>query len=319
MGGHHIHQGLSVGKAFFFAQYFQGGFVAGQLAIPLGKIGGGPDQGIKPIDAEAQTAHPCPNMIAVAQVGLFVGQHMAQALFVLCAGRGQVNGGAQQTEQAGRRDCGADLDGNGAFGREIRGAPAQGPAQGDIYPKEPACHAEAAGQPDPQGDLSPVGGGLFGDGDLDLLTHFRQKDLFGPVCFQKFFVDLRSGTAGLLDLGVHPVLHFRNENGCALRDLLPEGVLVKLLPGRPGDGTLGDIGDGVGDGLGLGQNAEVQLSELDGHQQPQGYQQPNAVDKPAVDFGSEQEAQDHDRKDHHRGGDEDLFHWASSSAFFKMA
>ena len=53
-------QGLAVGDALPLPQAAEGALVTGQLAVAAGGVGGDPDQGIEPVDREAEAADQAP-------------------------------------------------------------------------------------------------------------------------------------------------------------------------------------------------------------------------------------------------------------------
>ena len=134
---------------------------------------------------------------------------------------------------------------------------------------------------------------------LNLPIDLRQYDAFRLVGFQNLVIDLLLRTA-LLDLGLYLLLHLGNEYGAALRKIVPKRIVIDLFSAWAGNGSLGNICDAVHHGLSRIQHTEIQISELNRDQQPQGYQQPCSVDQPAADLVPEQKAQKNYRKDQHR-------------------
>ena len=140
------------------AQGFQGTFIASQLAVPTGLGGGDPDQGIEPIDAQANATNQSPDVIAVTQMGLLVGQNVGPGLFDFSAGRGQINNGAEQSHYAGSRDIGTDSNAPtakiGSYG--ILFGPVQ---EHQVGGDKPASHGAHSDNPHCGKNFSQSGGG----------------------------------------------------------------------------------------------------------------------------------------------------------------
>ena len=99
--GHHVHQGTAIGDALLLPQPGHRPLVAGQLSVPLGQDHRQPHQWVIPVEGQSGTPQQGPDVVPVGVVGQFVGQHMAQGLFVLHRLGSQINSRPEQTEQAG--------------------------------------------------------------------------------------------------------------------------------------------------------------------------------------------------------------------------
>ena len=185
--------------------------------------------------------------------------------------------------------------------------------EAEIDQAKPQRHGDHTGDPDGSSDLAY---GRSGDGFfhflLDLGVDFGDHDALDGVVLENLFI-------GGNFAGLQLFLHFGNENVFAPINVVLCDLLVDFLTGRAGNGVFGHFGDDLSDRLGLIQNTEIKTAELHGHQQPQGHQQPCAVDQLLADLAPEYQPQNHHGKDQYRGCDKDFFHLASSSASLRIA
>ena len=290
--GDRCQKGFAIGNALGLSQLLQGGFITGQLAVPFGHHGSQPHQRVKPVDAQTQAANPCPEMVAMLQVGQLVGQNMIQGLGVGGAFRGQIDSGAEQSRQTRGGHIGRDPHRNrtAAIVKQHRSPlrPAQKQQIGDQKPSgQQRCAADPQKlQQLPQGDS----GGFFClllQLGLDLWGYRGRHFLPGLIILQQLLIPL-------LPIEVHHrllqiFLHLLNQ------------LRLLLQPFRGGGNTV------------------FKLSELNGNQQPQGNQQPCGIDQPPADPLFQKQPQQQDHGNQNGGGDQKLFHFRSPSASFKMA
>ena len=257
-------QGLAVGDALPLPQAAEGALVAGQLTVAAGGVGGDPDQGIEPVDGEAEAADQAPEGIQVPGVGQLVGQDVALPAFLPGHGGGQVDGGAEETGQAGGRDALHRIDRQGAVRPgEGLAAAAQEAGEAEVGEDEPEGHARRAQKPQGRQGL---GGGETDDGGILRPGGRHRRYRAGGLCHRgdgsrggRDGADAAIGAGGRLAAG-------------GGRDGLRRAG--SRLPGAKGMGRFHPLRDGATDGLRRGEDAVLGRREVHRQQQPQRDQTP---------------------------------------------
>ena len=217
------------------------------------------------MEGQGQTPQQAPDVVPVAEVGLLVDQHMAADGLVPRRLRGQIDGGAEQTKEAGRGQAYGPVHRQPAPG-VIHGPsdPPQPPGKGQIREEERGQRDANTGRPDQTRELGQVG---LGRGDLGLRpASLLPLDFAGRLCGQR---------------QDRPALPF-----------LPHCVAGRFLLvgcGGPLPVDLRERGGGHGD-------------ELRRDQQPDQRQQPQGVPQPGADPPPQRRPQDQDHGDDPAGG-----------------
>ena len=147
-GAAHGQQGAAVGHPFLRGQTAQRRFVAGQFPVLPGGRRCPPDQRVEPVQRQTYPPQRRPQVIPVAQVGQFMGQHMADHRRVGRRGFGQVDGRAQQPRQTGGLHRAAHIHRHPAAHRQPSAAAAQPGVKPQAGSPQRRQHHRRAGQPD---------------------------------------------------------------------------------------------------------------------------------------------------------------------------
>ena len=158
---HQRQQGAAVVQPLVVPQVPQGPFVTGQLAVGAGHDGGHPHQRVEPVDRQAHAAQERPERVQMTGVGLLVEEDMAQPLRRGYRFRREVNGGPEESEEAGGGQVIAQVDRAGAMFRRIGDPlPAQLSPEDQVAAEEEEGGYRHAALPHPAQHLG--NGSLFG-------------------------------------------------------------------------------------------------------------------------------------------------------------
>ena len=287
-------QGLAVGNTFSVAQLFQGTLVAGQLAVGAGDDGRRPHQRVKPIHRQTHAPQKAPQGVQVAGMGALMGNDVPQPLRGGDSGRCQIDGGSEQSEQAGGGETGVyQIDGILAVFNAVRTSYfTEFSPEPQVGHQEKQCRHSNADQPDTPEQLRSCHPACVESGGFPALVHHH---------------DLRRGdghcVAGL-KLGIS--LAF-------LRQVHLSGGQDVYCP------LFHLLGDGLPHRLRRRQHVVLHSRQADGYQQPHQHQAPQGVLHPAGDGFAEYLPQRQQNQDQHGGRDQNIFHFPSPPAFSKMA
>ena len=227
-------------------------------------------------------------------MGGLVGDDVPQALRRGDGGGGQVDGGPEQSEQAGGGQTGLhQIDGIlAAFNRVKSSCFAQLSPEAEVARQEPAGHDGDAGVPDAPEQLSGGEPARVDGGGLSALIHHHDPCGSGG-----------HRIAGL-EIGISPA--FLGQ--------------VYLSGGQDVDRPLLQmVGDGFHCRLRRRQYIEIQRGQAHRHQQPHQHQRPQGVLQTAGDGLPEYLTQNQQGQDQDRGGQQDILHVPSPPAFSRMA
>ena len=146
----HADERPAIVGALTFAEQTDRILVAAELRVGSRKVCAPPGQRVKPMQREADPAQQRPEMVAVAVVRLFVCDAVPPEGVIRRALERQIDGRAQEAEQARRSDGRGDVDGRAARrgrGEQRRILP-QRTAKGKVAAKKPEQHARRADGPD---------------------------------------------------------------------------------------------------------------------------------------------------------------------------
>ena len=287
----------AIGHPLRLPQPPEGPLVTGQLAVRPGGQGRPPDQGVEPVDRQAHGPEQGPEGVQVPGVGLLMSQDVPEAVRALEGGGGQVNGGAEQPEEAGGGE--ALLHQIDPAGGALHGIGPPGPAE--LSPEEkigedqPAGHDGTAGVPDRgqkvrQGNLPLIGPNAF------------RRVSHGILVVKSVGAVRRGGADG------HRRSVVRSVKIAAVRPPGCYGVRRNVQGLHP-----------VRRGLRRRQQAEARRREVHRHQQPQQHQPPEGVLGPAGEDLPKQPPEGQQRQDQRRGGQQDFLHVSSPPALSRMA
>ena len=147
-GSYQIHQSPAIGQTLRLPQAMNGTFVAGEFTVPPGQCSCPPHQWVEPIQAQADSPHQGPPGVAVAPVGQFVGQDVAQPRRVLQTRGCHIDPLAEQSHKTGGGHRVGDVNGHRTcctcHGLSRTGGPA---AEDQVDAQKPNCHHRCAAQP----------------------------------------------------------------------------------------------------------------------------------------------------------------------------
>ena len=171
----------AIGHPLRLPQPPEGPFVTGQLAVRPGGQGRPPDQGVEPVDRQAHGPEQGPEGVQVPGVGLLVCQDVPEAVRALEGGGGQVNGGAEQPEEAGGGE--ALLHQIDPAGGALHGIGPPGPAE--LSPEEQIGEDQPAGHD--RHTAVPDGGQLVRQDDLPGVFHLMDHLLAVGIAVNAVF------------------------------------------------------------------------------------------------------------------------------------
>ena len=157
--------------------------VAAELRVGAREVRAPPRERIEPVQREADPAQQRPEMVAVAVVRLFMRDAVPPEGIVCGAVRRQIDGRAQEAEQARRSDGRGDVDGRAARrgrGEQRRILP-QRTAKGKVAAKKPEQHARRADGPDDGQDGFQLQNAAAADGLLRLGSFACGEQLHGRL------------------------------------------------------------------------------------------------------------------------------------------
>ena len=146
-GGDKAHQREAVAVALALAQARDGPFVAGELAVAARRRRAQPDDGVPPVERQAEPAQQRPYMVAAAVVRRLVRQDMPPGFPVTGHRRREIDGRARQAEDAGRAQALRGVDVQALVPEEEFPPPAQRAGAGEVYEQEPSAHTDRPRRP----------------------------------------------------------------------------------------------------------------------------------------------------------------------------
>ena len=281
--GNQLHQAAAVvpPPGFFHGQGDR--LVTGQLTVPLGDRRRPPDQRVEPVRRQHKAAQRAPDMVPVAVMGGFVGQHKLQPVGALQRRRIQIDGRMKQPVQAGTGQVLAEVDRPPAGGRRVDFQQTAGPAQPQrkpqVGPDQRPAGEQRARRPDDRQQRRRI------------QRPFRV--LWGGCSgIRTAAGKTRLGAAGFGRLG-------RGGIGFVLHDRIHRGgqCFAPLRLCRSHQTDLRGVRQGV-------QHAGPALGQADRQQQPQQHQPPQGVLHPAADPPGQQRPRRQHRQNQQAGGDE---------------
>ena len=179
----HADERPAIVGALTFAEQADRVLVAAELRVGSRKVCAPPGQRVEPVQREADPTQQRPEMVAVAVVRLLVRDAVPPEGVIRRAVRRQIDGRAQEAEQARRGDGRGDVDGGAARrGRdEQRRVLPQCAAKGEIAPEKPEQHARRADGPDDGQDGFQIQNAAAADGLLRLGSFACGEHLHGRL------------------------------------------------------------------------------------------------------------------------------------------
>ena len=275
----HADERPAIVGALTFAEQTDRILVAAELCVGAREVCAPPRERIEPVQREADPAQQRPEMVAVAVVRLLVRDAVPPEGVIRRALERQIDGRAQEAEQARRSDGRGDIDGRAARrgrGEQRRVLP-QCAAKGEIAPEKPEQHARRADGPNDGQNCFQVQNASAEDGLLRFGSFAGRKDLHGRL-------------RGLLRLRRRGGFRLR---GCARRGV--EDVMLRL-------------GDEILDARGA-------LPHGDGQQQADEGQRPEGVLQLRADLAAQQIVQRDQNGQQDRRGNKPLKHRLVSPPF----
>ena len=260
--------------------------VAGQLAVPLGDCRRPPDQRVEPVSRQHKAAQRAPDVVSVAVVGGFVGQHEFQPVGALQRRRVQIDGRMKQAVQAGAGQVLAEVDRPPAGGRRVDFQQATGPAQPQrkpqVCPEQRPAGEQHARRPD--------------QGQQHRRVQRPFRVLWGECSGIRTAGKARLGAAGFGGLGKGS---FRGGIGFILHNRIHRGGqrLAPLRLCRSHQADLRGIGQSV-------QHAGPALGQAHRQQQPQQHKAPQGVLHPAADAPGQQRPRRQHGQNQQAGGNQ---------------
>ena len=222
----HADERPAIVGALTFAEQADRVLVAAELRVGAREVRAPPGQRVEPVQREADPAQQRPEMVAVAVVRLLVRDAVPPEGVIRRALERQIDGRAQEAEQARRGDGRGDVDGGAARrgrGEQRRILP-QRTAKGKVAPEKPEQHARRADGPDDGQDGFQLQNASAADGLLRLGSFACGEHLHGRL---RSLLRLRRrgcfGFRGRARRGVEDVMLRLGDEILDARGALPHG------------------------------------------------------------------------------------------------
>ena len=179
----HADERPAIVGALTFAEQTDRILVAAELRVGSRKVCAPPGQRVEPVQREADPAQQRPEMVAVAVVRLFMRDAVPPEGVIRRALERQIDGRAQEAEQARRSDGRGDVDGRAARrgrGEQRRVLP-QCAAKGKVAPEKPEQHARRADGPNDGQNCFQIQNAAATDGLLRLGSFACGEHLHGRL------------------------------------------------------------------------------------------------------------------------------------------
>ncbi len=158
LGGDQRQQGIAVGQPLPVAQPLERALIAGQLAVPPAQPHRQPHQRVPPVGRQRGAPQDTPDMVALAEVGVLVGDDVAEHGRVGGTLRRHIDSGPQYSEQAGGGQAHRRVNRKGAVRRQGEAHPPQSAGKPQVGPGQPQGDHAAPRQPHPAQQGQPAGG-----------------------------------------------------------------------------------------------------------------------------------------------------------------